>query len=817
MPPGVFMLKPGMRHILRVGAVLCALAQSASAELTQYDTQTYDYLVLGAPKFVKTDYIDLNKVTQISKFRSYAGHDYSDFVQFGVNDAIKIPFKAIESCVSMKHYYNPPDTNTIIRAPVSGVISRVFEEELGTQIHITSDVQPAFTFSIFHIATLKPAVVGDRVEEGQILGHHYSQQTFSDIAVAVHTPTGYHLISYFETLTDAAFAPYQARGIATRESMIIPRETTDADLKRCGAFTSDPKVGGHFVSMTGGAATQTITVTSGVQTLQHAGDTVNLAATASSGLPVSLISSAPKVCAVQGMTVTYRRPGTCLIRFAQEGDANTFSATSNNYPITVAPAGQGFFGRPQLGWVYPPSANGAQSYLRFVAGYTGGAVTLTLTDADTGRSKLTWTSPAVAPLSAPQVSIAEIEATAPPGYQRPALYGVRIENATTLQGGLQHILYRPADGTATNLTMCDSGFGRPTPLLGNVHSTRLAGFPSTIAAHNPTQWDFLNVFMTPFDAATGKAAGPGYYTRQNTMPANSGALIPVSEIEQVVKVPAPTINHYLMTVSSAPNYAFFQHLVDNTKVGVIADMTAVCNLGGAGIAPPGLSTRGGALYGSTQGASRSFLRFYNAGASAGPVNVTLYDMATGSNLGQWTSPTVAPGAELQTEIGTLEQALNISPRPYYEFKIDTGIDGYFQHVLWRSADGTLTNLSTCMEGTGADPFILFGVHSSPLAAQGYQSVVNIISTGSAPQTVTLGIYDARDGRKLGIFTPGAIAGGGQRLIDLSEVEQAAKLTPGASTPHYVIKAEAPFTGFLQHMVNNLSSGVMVDMTAQCAM
>lgn len=414
--------------------MLCALAQAASAELTQYDTQTYDYLALGAPKFVKTDYIDLNKVTQISKFRSFAGHNYSDFLQFG-SDAIKIQFKAVETCVSMKHYYSPPDTNTVIRAPVSGVISRVFEEELGTQIHITSDVQPAFTFSIFHIATLKPAVVGDRVEEGQVLGHHYSQQTFSDIAVAVHTPTGYHLISYFETLTDAAFAPYQARGITTRESMIIPREVTDAIPTRCSAFSSDPNAGGNFATMAGGAATQTITVKVGAQFLGHPGESQTLSATASSGLPVTLRSNAPKVCAVDGLTVSYRRPGTCLLHFAQDGDANTFAAASYYFQTTVVPPGLGYYGRPQLGWVYPPSANGAQSYLRFIAGTSGGSVTLTLTDADTGRSKLTWTSPAIAPLSAPQVSISEIEATAPAGYQRPALYGVRIENATTLLGG----------------------------------------------------------------------------------------------------------------------------------------------------------------------------------------------------------------------------------------------------------------------------------------------------------------------------------------------------------------------------------------------
>ena len=30
------------------------------------------------PKFVSTNYIELEKITRISKFRSSAGHDYSD-------------------------------------------------------------------------------------------------------------------------------------------------------------------------------------------------------------------------------------------------------------------------------------------------------------------------------------------------------------------------------------------------------------------------------------------------------------------------------------------------------------------------------------------------------------------------------------------------------------------------------------------------------------------------------------------------------------------------------------------------------------------
>ena len=44
------------------------------------------------PKFVDCDYLDLDKINKISKFRSGMGHDYSD---------------DFESCRSMKHYFNP--------------------------------------------------------------------------------------------------------------------------------------------------------------------------------------------------------------------------------------------------------------------------------------------------------------------------------------------------------------------------------------------------------------------------------------------------------------------------------------------------------------------------------------------------------------------------------------------------------------------------------------------------------------------------------------------------------------------------------------
>jgi len=806
------------RYVTRMAvALVCGLtvlASPAHAAFTEYDTETYDVLTLGVPRFVNTNYIDLLKITHISKFRSGAGHDYSDGTQFNA-ESIKIVGKPIERCRSMKHYFRPPDAGTNVFAPVSGVISRIFQEEVGTQIQITSDVQPAFTFIIFHVVAPAPVVVGSRVEEGQLLGHHLGPQTDSDIAVAVHALNGYHLVSYFETLTDSAFAAFQARGIAARDDMIIDRATRDVAPLTCSGTSFTTTNPTDYVPLTGGAAAQQITMAS-IGTEYHAGGPpLTVTATASSGLPVTITPTVPKVCMLDGSRLYFRRPGTCTLEFTQNGDANTFAAPTLYRIITVLPAGAPYPTLPRLGAIRPPSETGSQSYLRFIAGINAGTVTLTLTDAATGQDKLRWTSPTIPALAAPQYAIATIEATAPAGYQRPAMYGLRIESATTLRGSIQHVLYHPVAGTLTNVTTCDTGLGAATQVIGNVHTSNLTEFPSWMVIHNIGPFDYVRHYLTLYDAATGSLIGG--YANDPVMASNRSAFVTVNEIEEFANVPPGSRKHYVIYAGSAPIGGFVQHLVNNQRAGVITDMTAVCALSGGPMAAPGAPLRGGALFGGTQSASRSFLRLYNANTFPGTVAVTLYDAATGVNVGQWTSPSIAPFTELQVSIGTLETELGITKRDIYEFKVETDIDGYLQHVLWRAADGTLTNLSTCKGAVGVDPYTLVGVHTSRLGGQGYPSQIAVVNTGTAAQTVTLGLYDARDDTKLGTYATTPIPGGAQAMLDVSAMETEAEVTPTAGMSHYVVRADAPFTGFLQHLVNNQRSGVITDMTTICGM
>lgn len=208
-----------------------------------FGCETYDVDASGIPRFVNFNYIELDSIASISKFRSGVGHDYSD---------------DFESCRSMKHYFAGPgmttDTTVKIFSPVNGKITFLQQEWTGMHIQIKCNEQPAFFFDIFHVNLASPLSVGDNVSANQFLGNHSSDQTLSDIAVAVHTPadgpnnaqpTGWKLISWFDVISDTLFQAYVARGITSRDSCRISKADRDADYLDCSgpSWGVDPGAG----------------------------------------------------------------------------------------------------------------------------------------------------------------------------------------------------------------------------------------------------------------------------------------------------------------------------------------------------------------------------------------------------------------------------------------------------------------------------------------------------------------------------------------------------------------------------------------------
>lgn len=230
---------------------------------------------------------------------------------------------------------------------------------------------------------------------------------------------------------------------------------------------------------------------------------------------------------------------------------------------------------------------------------------------------------------------------------------------------------------------------------------------------------------------------------------------------------------------------------------------------------PTTGLRVGAVFSTTQATSQSFLRFYNSSSSPGTVSVTLSDSATGTPLTQWTSPSIPAGASPQFAISTIEAGSNqgFTKSAYYSLAIQSGFAGAFQHVLWRTSDGSLTNLSTCDSLPTSAGRTLINVHSS-LLASGYPSQVMIFNTGDTAANATIGIYDAATGGRIGAYSASGVPANGQVLTTVANMETAARISTG-SRHHYVLKIDNAFTGFLQHLVNNQQSGVTIDMTGVC--
>ncbi len=465
-----------------------------------------------------------------------------------------------------------------------------------------------------------------------------------------------------------------------------------------------------------------------------------------------------------------------------------------------------------VGAVFSTAQSTSQSFLRFYnTGAAAGTVIVTLRDYASGQVLGQWTSPAIAAGAERQFPIGMIESEVG-DFVKPSTYSISVQ--TAMSGYFQHVLYRPADGTLTNLSTCASGIIADPTKLSGVHSSIFSNaFPSSIAVNNTG-----TVALTPtlglYDARDGTKLGVATLA---SVAAGGQAVFTVDAIEAAAGTTPPAGTLHYVVKAEGTLTGFLQHLVNNLQVGVVTDMTAACALDGNAPAAVQSPMRAGAVFSTAQAASQSFLRFYNAGTSAGAVTVTLNNEANGQTLRQWTSPSIPPGSEQQFSIGTIESG----PGPtfakpnYYAIKVQSGITGYFQHVLWRSADGTLTNLSTCGAGATASRTKLSGVHSS-LFANSYPSTVVVSNTGASAAAVTLGVYDARDGSKRGTYTTNSIPANGQALLSMATIE-AAVGAPTEDMYHYVIKAEGIFTGFLQHLVTNTKAGVVTDMTTACAL
>ena len=256
---------------------------SSSSGLAQ-DLESFADKPLG--QFVTASQVDLDRVAYVSRFRSKAGHDYTD---------------SFETCSSMKHYFttpNHPDLTTPIYSAVDGVLvwrtkgsgdeEGVWLEQAGTnadeigfldeRLFIRPDAAPNVWVKHHHVSPIAEIVKtvpvalgrevamgqvdapqpGFRVSAGQLIAHG-----LGEISVEQHLsgsgrpsscntgvtrqlygkfgsfgPCGdvrrFH--SIFSLMTDEVFALYQARGATSRDDFIISAEERAARPLQCEGY-----------------------------------------------------------------------------------------------------------------------------------------------------------------------------------------------------------------------------------------------------------------------------------------------------------------------------------------------------------------------------------------------------------------------------------------------------------------------------------------------------------------------------------------------------------------------------------------------------
>jgi hypothetical protein len=201
-------------------------------------SQAFDWESNGIPKFIDQLHVDMEQILRISKFRSSAGHDYSD---------------AYETCRSIKHYvvFNgfPIDWHEIeIRSPINGRITWIQSEggprQGGYQVWVESDQYPGIIVSIFHMDVDESLTLGDRVTKNQVIGTH-SNETFNDIGIQIFGPTDVEeeyaikMVSIFEVMEDSYFNSLSDYGLNTFDDVIISKEVRDQNPLTCRPDPSD--------------------------------------------------------------------------------------------------------------------------------------------------------------------------------------------------------------------------------------------------------------------------------------------------------------------------------------------------------------------------------------------------------------------------------------------------------------------------------------------------------------------------------------------------------------------------------------------------
>lgn len=195
------------------------------------------------PPFLVSNFVNLDKIEKISKYRSCQGH-------------VVVPQNGKESRRNMKHYFEAKKefigNNTVeIYAPYDGYVSMVrsepskgLEGEIWiSPIQIIGMLPPlgVWNFSVEHINIKEGLKLGNKVKAGELIGYAALSEypdsfdiVYGKLGLPPKTIDGWtspfaDLDSVFNHLSDGVFAEYRKKGVVSKEDFIINKEARDQD------------------------------------------------------------------------------------------------------------------------------------------------------------------------------------------------------------------------------------------------------------------------------------------------------------------------------------------------------------------------------------------------------------------------------------------------------------------------------------------------------------------------------------------------------------------------------------------------------------
>ena len=217
-----------------------------------------------------------------------------------------------------------------------------------------------------------------------------------------------------------------------------------------------------------------------------------------------------------------------------------------------------------------------QSYLRlFNTGVSAGTVTVTLRDATTGAVAGTWTSPQIPSQASPQFSFESIERDAGTPQAAGRIY-YNLDVTSTFTGYMQHVLWARTGGVFANLSGCAAG-ASDGQVVSNVHASNFTSYESRLRMVN-TGSAAAPAVLRLYDSLTGVELAT--WTSPDIAP---GATFEMQSSQLEDQIPAlkarvdAGLLQYNVRLGNLAGY--LQHVVENSQVGALVDMSAKCELG----------------------------------------------------------------------------------------------------------------------------------------------------------------------------------------------------------------------------------------------